>query len=770
MYVDRAAFRILQSGKMIGRKIAHYEVVEKIGAGGMGEVYRARDLKLEREVAIKILSSELPAGSMERERLKREARTLATLNHPNIVTVYSVEEDDGIQFVTMELLNGESLDRILTKGCLTKERFLDLATQLLDAVRAAHKQGVVHRDLKPANIVITGDERVKVLDFGIAKLFLAKSSSAEVQDLSTQLITQPGIILGTISYFSPEQAQGQQFDHRSDIFSLGIILYQMCTGRHPFPGVSTAAVITSILRDAPAPFENRDPWLTLMRPIIERCLQKDADKRYQQVSDIIDELRMLDQKTLPGIATTTTADLIQAGRTALTQHSWGTALEYLSRADREIELSPDDLEHLAEAAWWSGKMDDYGDLLRRAYAGYLTDQQTRRAAIMALKLSEFFYHKASRVVSAGWLKRADKLLQNAEDSVEFGYLLRFKTMVALEVEGDTESALRLAKQIFDIGNRTNDKDLLAFSIQDQGRALVDRGQLADGMALLDEAMASILTGELNPLTVAKTYCNMISVCERTGDYQRASEWTEEAEHWCAPHGDSPFPGICAVHRAEIMRLRGSLQEAEREAHKVCNDARTFVDVAGAAFYEIGEIKMRMGDQAGAEEAFREAHQRKHSPVPGLPLLLLAQGKTDAAKNLINRALEGQQLPLVRARLLPAHVHISLAANDLAAASRSVEELESIASQFGSAALKARAAQARGNLDLANREFERGSASLQKALDLWSEVEVPYEAAMTRIQLAQAFRELGDATSADLEVAAARSTFEKLGVPFGVNPA
>src|SRR5215471_7230496 len=466
---------------MIGKKIAHYEVVEKIGAGGMGEVYRARDLKLEREVAIKILSSELPSGSMERERLKREARTLATLNHPNIVTVYSVEEDDGIQFVTMELLNGESLDRVLTKGSLTKEQFLDVATQLLDAIRAAHKQGVVHRDLKPANIVITGDQRVKVLDFGIAKLFPAKSSSAELQDLSTQLITQPGIILGTIAYFSPEQAQGQHFDHRSDIFSLGIIFYQMCTGRHPFPGVSSAAVITSILRDAPAPFENRDPWLILMRPIIERCLEKDVGKRYQQVSDIIDELRMLDQKTLPGIATTTTADLIQAGRTALTQYSWGTALEYLSRADREIELSPDDLEHLAEAAWWSGKMDEYGDLLRRAYAGYLTDQQPRRAAIMAIKLAEFFYHKASRVVSAGWLKRADKLLQNAEDSVEFGYLLRFKTMIALEIEGDTESALRLAKQTFDIGSRTDDKDLVAFGTQDQGRALVDRGQLADGM-------------------------------------------------------------------------------------------------------------------------------------------------------------------------------------------------------------------------------------------------------------------------------------------------
>ena len=163
---------------MIGRKLAHYEVLARIGAGGMGEVYRARDLRLQREVAIKILPSELPSSWEERERLKREARTLATLNHPNIVTVYSVEEADGTHFVTMELLDGETLDKIVAGGGLPQERFIGLALQLLDAMRAAHGQGVVHRDLKPGNIMITGEQRLKVLDFGLAKVFLGKATKS----------------------------------------------------------------------------------------------------------------------------------------------------------------------------------------------------------------------------------------------------------------------------------------------------------------------------------------------------------------------------------------------------------------------------------------------------------------------------------------------------------------------------------------------------------------------------------------------------------------
>ena len=751
---------------MIGRKLAHYEVLARIGAGGMGEVYRARDLRLQREVAIKILPSELPSGWEERERLKLEARTLAALNHPNIVTVYSVEEVDGIHFVTMELLDGQTLDKILAGGGLPQERFIGLALQLLDAMRAAHGQGVVHRDLKPGNIVITGEQRLKVLDFGLAKVSpdkAAQSPSSEHADHTTRLHTQPGLIMGTISYLSPEQAQGKPVDHRSDIFSLGIILHEMSLGRHPFPGESAAEIISSILRDAPPPIADRGaPWLVHIRPIIERCLEKDPVRRYQQVSDIVGDLMSLREESTASLQARQPEDLVQEGREALRRHSWSKAFECLERANALGELSPEDLEQFAEAAWWTGKIDQCCQLLERAYAGHLRRGQPRRAALTSVKLAELFHHKAARSVSRGWLKRAERLLENAEDVVEYGYLLRFKTLLSFEVEGDAEAALQLAKQSFDIASRAGDENLLTLSIQDQGRILVAQGHLAEGMALLDEAMVTALSGELDPFTVGRTYCNMISTCEKTADYRRAAEWSEEARHWCEPYASSPFPGLCAVHRAEFMRLRGTLKEAEHEVLQVCGDSRGYVDIAAAAFYEMGEIRLRMGNYEGAEEAFHEAHERGRNPVPGLPLLLLTQGKIDAARSLMTRALAGSLRPLDRVRLLPSQIRIALAAADLEGARASVDELESISSQFGSPAFEAAAAQARGSLDLANREFEKGCLSLRRALEFWLEVNLPYEAAMTRVLLANAYRGMGDRVSAELELRTARSAFEKLG--------
>jgi tetratricopeptide (TPR) repeat protein len=340
--------------------------------------------------------------------------------------------------------------------------------------------------------------------------------------------------------------------------------------------------------------------------------------------------------------------------------------------------------------------------------------------------------------------------------------VRFKTLLSFEVDGDAEAALRLAKTCFDIASRAKDENLLTLSIQDQGRVLVAQGHLAEGMALLDEAMATAMSGEIDPFTVGRTYCNMIAACEKTADYRRAAEWSEEARRWCEPYSASPFPGLCAVHHAEFMRLRGILKEAEDEVLQVCTDTRGYVDIAAAAFYEMGEIRLRMGNYEGAEEAFREAHELGRNPVPGLPLLLLAQGKIDAARSLMTRALAGSHLPLDRVRLLPSQVRIALAAADLEGAGASVEELESIASRLGSAALEAAAAQARGSLDLAKQDFEKSCTSLRRALDFWLAVSLPYEAAMTRVLLGEAYRGMGDGASAELELRTARSAFEKLG--------
>ena len=237
---------------MIGASLAHYKILERIGAGGMGEVFVADDCKLHRRVALKILPREMASDPRRRERFEREAKAVAALNHPNIVTIYSIDEAEGIQFLTMELVPGKNLDHVIPEDGLALDRFFDLVAPLADALSAAHAQGITHRDLKPGNIMVTGDGRVKVLDFGLAKLRQGgpEASSAESP---TESRTAEGQLLGTVPYMSPEQAQGRSVDHRSDIFSLGVILHELATGRRPFQGASSAEILSSILRDTPHP-------------------------------------------------------------------------------------------------------------------------------------------------------------------------------------------------------------------------------------------------------------------------------------------------------------------------------------------------------------------------------------------------------------------------------------------------------------------------------------------------------------------------------------
>ena len=216
-----------------GRTLSHYRLIEKIGEGGMGVVWKAVDTKLDREIAIKILPASLAEDAERLARFEREAKAVAALNHPNIVTIYSVESVDGLHFITMELVEGRCLTAVIRSGDLSLDAFFDLAIPLAGAVSAAHQKGITHRDLKPDNVMVGGDARVKVLDFGLAKL---RQEPIVSNSAPTQTVTREGRLLGTVPYMSPEQLQGKSVDHRTDIFSLGIILYEMLTGRHPFQG------------------------------------------------------------------------------------------------------------------------------------------------------------------------------------------------------------------------------------------------------------------------------------------------------------------------------------------------------------------------------------------------------------------------------------------------------------------------------------------------------------------------------------------------------
>lgn len=277
---------------MLGKTLNHYTIIESLGKGGMGEVYLARDAKLNRKVALKILAPGTVSDAARRARFEREAQAIAALNHPNIVTVYSVEEAEGTQFITMELIEGTNLAELIKPGGVEMNRLLDIGLALSDALVVAHSQGITHRDLKPDNVMVTRDGRVKVLDFGLAKLLHENEPGGDIGQLATRELTQPGLLVGTVPYMSPEQIEGKPLDGRSDIFSLGIILFQMATGSRPFQGESGPSLMSAILRDAPHPVTaSRADLPRHLGRIIQRCLEKHPDDRYQSARDVRYELR-----------------------------------------------------------------------------------------------------------------------------------------------------------------------------------------------------------------------------------------------------------------------------------------------------------------------------------------------------------------------------------------------------------------------------------------------------------------------------------------------
>ncbi len=279
-----------------GTRLGTYEILGPLGAGGMGEVYRAKDLRLGREVAVKVLPSEVASSPDRLARFEREARTVAGLNHPNIVTLHSVEDADGIRFLTMELVEGQTLSDLVPAGGLPPSRVLELAIPLADALVAAHERGVIHRDLKPGNVMVTRDGRVKVLDFGLAKMVREDSSSPELTLAATMEspLSSDGQVLGTVPYMAPEQLRGETADARSDLFAFGIMLYELATGRRPFTGDSSAEVASSILRDLPAPLSQvRADVPGDLERIVSHCLEKSPRERVQTALDVNNELRRL---------------------------------------------------------------------------------------------------------------------------------------------------------------------------------------------------------------------------------------------------------------------------------------------------------------------------------------------------------------------------------------------------------------------------------------------------------------------------------------------
>lgn len=270
-----------------GRMLSHYKLIELIGEGGMGAVWRSKDQTLGREVALKVLDAEAASSPERLAMFEREARAIAALNHPNIVTIYEIDKAEGLHFIVMELVRGGSLEKLIQPGGLPLKKLLDVAIAVTEAIDAAHKQGITHRDLKPSNIMMSETVRVKVVDFGLAVLSPPELTVEGKASTTLTARTDEGFIAGTLPYMSPEQVQGLDVDSRSDIFSTGVILYEMATGRRPFEGANSSALIASILRDIPIPPTRLNPQLPLrLGRIINSCLEKDPKKRWQSAAEL----------------------------------------------------------------------------------------------------------------------------------------------------------------------------------------------------------------------------------------------------------------------------------------------------------------------------------------------------------------------------------------------------------------------------------------------------------------------------------------------------
>jgi len=279
--------RAVEEMTLVNQTISHYKIVSKIGAGGMGEVYCAHDSRLDREVAIKLLPADFANDQERLRRFEQEAKATSALNHPNILSVYDIGEHEGSPFIVSELLEGGELRERLDEMPIPLRKVIEYAQQIVSGLSAAHEKGVVHRDLKPENVFITKDDRVKILDFGLAKLRGAKSDESNSDDATRKAITNPGVVMGTVGYMSPEQVRGQTTDHRSDIFSFGAILHEMITGRRAFRRETMAETMTAILKEEPEELSATNPNINpALERIVSRCLEKKPERRFHSAHDL----------------------------------------------------------------------------------------------------------------------------------------------------------------------------------------------------------------------------------------------------------------------------------------------------------------------------------------------------------------------------------------------------------------------------------------------------------------------------------------------------
>jgi tetratricopeptide (TPR) repeat protein len=370
---------------------------------------------------------------------------------------------------------------------------------------------------------------------------------------------------------------------------------------------------------------------------------------------------------------------IDQARTAVERKAWSDAYQAFRVVDPS-DLTPEDWEQFSDSAWWTGRIEESIAARQKAYTGYVEAGEERPAAWMAARLCIEQFLRDEPAVGAGWFARMQRHAKDLPDCVELGFAA-FLEATILRFTGDLASALPLAERAHEIGRRFGDRNLLGLAIHTQGLILISQGRVAEGVTLLDEAMTSVVAGELSDYFTGAIYCNVIAACLELADVRRAGDWGEAARAWAESiPPESPYPGMCRINRAQLASLRGDWPQAEAEAVRATEELLSFNPaLAGEALYETGDVRRRLGDLAGAEAAFEQAHELGFEPQPGLALLRLAQGKVDAALTALRTAVMGASgNGLRRARLQGALADAALAAGDLDAARAAADEADSIA--------------------------------------------------------------------------------------------
>jgi DNA-binding CsgD family transcriptional regulator len=457
-----------------------------------------------------------------------------------------------------------------------------------------------------------------------------------------------------------------------------------------------------------------------------------------------------------------TVDVLLQAREAYERRDWVLALDRLRGAG---DLAAEDTMALATSAYLLGNVDEAVRALQAGYQDRIKNGDSLGAARFASWLGLLLNVRGESAVGGGWVARAQRLLESeTEDVVERGYLLAHEFFQHLG-RGDFARAAETAALVVETGRRFNEHDLIAQGLMMQGRMMIYAGRVPEGLALLDEAMIGLAAGEVSPIIAGMAYCSLIEACQELSDFSRAASWTSALTRWCDTQpGLVPYTGQCALHRGQIMRLRGAYDEALAEFAQA---QRRYVKEgtaapAGMALTEQGDVLRIRGKLDEAEAAYRQAAELGHEPQPGLALAWLARGRTTAAITAIHRLLAEAHDPVHRSWMLPAAVEVLISARHLDEARQHSDELTGIASAFGNSALRAMAAYAATNVELASGELEDALSHARESCRLWSGVGAPYETARARVLVARALRELGDEDSATTEFAAARRAFAEVG--------